>query len=142
MGPCRNSLNVARQVTHRWHLRLVGQATLCGGSVQAFVGQKANRRAADHYLRTCSTVSRPTHGPRVVVVGGPAMLSKSRPKICAAADHSASFVRIADQLGDSPFGVVHRRLAPSFSIVVLWVMGRHGTASRNFSVNVLPALFF
>uniref|UniRef100_M1D8Q0 Uncharacterized protein n=1 Tax=Solanum tuberosum TaxID=4113 RepID=M1D8Q0_SOLTU len=50
------------------------------------------------------------------------------------ADHSASLVRIADQLSDSPFGVVHHRLAPAFSIVVLWVIGRHGTASRNFSV--------
>ncbi|WMV37704.1 hypothetical protein MTR67_031089, partial [Solanum verrucosum] len=37
------------------------------------------------------------------------------------------------QLGDSPFGVILRRLAPAFSIVVLWVIGRHGTASRNFS---------
>uniref|UniRef100_M1DLB5 Uncharacterized protein n=1 Tax=Solanum tuberosum TaxID=4113 RepID=M1DLB5_SOLTU len=44
-----------------------------------------------------------------------------------------AFIRIADQLSDSPLGVVHRRLAPSFSIVVLWVIGRHGTASRNFS---------
>ncbi|WMV50021.1 hypothetical protein MTR67_043406, partial [Solanum verrucosum] len=52
--------------------------------------------------------------------------------ICAATDHSASLVGIVDQLGDSPFGVVHRRLAPSFSIVVQWVIGRHGTASRNF----------
>uniref|UniRef100_M1D8H4 Uncharacterized protein n=1 Tax=Solanum tuberosum TaxID=4113 RepID=M1D8H4_SOLTU len=42
-------------------------------------------------------------------------------------------VGIADQLGDSPFGVVHRRLAPSFNIIVLWVIGRHGTASQNFS---------
>uniref|UniRef100_M1DIC4 Uncharacterized protein n=1 Tax=Solanum tuberosum TaxID=4113 RepID=M1DIC4_SOLTU len=50
------------------------------------------------------------------------------------ADHSASLVGIADQLGDSPFGVVHRRLAPAFNIVMLWVIGRHGTASRNFSV--------
>ncbi|KAG5610920.1 hypothetical protein H5410_022201 [Solanum commersonii] len=47
-------------------------------------------------------------------------------------DHSVSLVGIADQLGDSPFGVVHCRLAPSFSIVVLWVIGRHGTASQNF----------
>ncbi|WMV49750.1 hypothetical protein MTR67_043135, partial [Solanum verrucosum] len=37
------------------------------------------------------------------------------------------------QLGDSPFGVVHRILAPSFSIIMLWVIGPHGTASRNFS---------
>ncbi|WMV37038.1 hypothetical protein MTR67_030423 [Solanum verrucosum] len=50
-----------------------------------------------------------------------------------ASDHSASLVGIADQLGDSPFGVVHRRLAPAFSIVVLWVIGRHGTTSQNFS---------
>ncbi|WMV58257.1 hypothetical protein MTR67_051642, partial [Solanum verrucosum] len=54
--------------------------------------------------------------------------------ICAAADRSASLVRITDQLGDSPFGVVHRHLAPAFSLVVLWVIGRHGTASRNCSV--------
>ncbi|WMV45309.1 hypothetical protein MTR67_038694, partial [Solanum verrucosum] len=53
--------------------------------------------------------------------------------ICVVADHSASLVRIVDQLGDSPFGVVHRRLAPSFNIVVLWVIGRHSTASRKFS---------
>ncbi|WMV49556.1 hypothetical protein MTR67_042941 [Solanum verrucosum] len=48
-------------------------------------------------------------------------------------DHLASLVRIADQLGDSPFGLVHRCLAPAFSIVVLEVIGRHGIASRNFS---------
>ncbi|WMV55444.1 hypothetical protein MTR67_048829 [Solanum verrucosum] len=54
-------------------------------------------------------------------------------EICAATDHSVSFVEIANQLGDSHFGVVHRRLAPTFRIVVLWVIGRHGTASRNFS---------
>ncbi|WMV50178.1 hypothetical protein MTR67_043563, partial [Solanum verrucosum] len=40
----------------------------------------------------------------------------------------------ADQLIDLAFGVVHRRLAPAFSIVVLWFIGRHGIASRNFSV--------
>uniref|UniRef100_M1DJ70 Gag-pol polyprotein n=1 Tax=Solanum tuberosum TaxID=4113 RepID=M1DJ70_SOLTU len=55
-------------------------------------------------------------------------------KICVAADHSASLVEIADLLGDSPFGVVHRRLAPAFTIVVLWVIGRHGTALQNFVV--------
>ncbi|WMV58302.1 hypothetical protein MTR67_051687 [Solanum verrucosum] len=38
-----------------------------------------------------------------------------------------------DQLGDSPFGVVHRRLAPALSIVVIWVIRRHGTTSRSFS---------
>ncbi|WMV41055.1 hypothetical protein MTR67_034440, partial [Solanum verrucosum] len=38
-----------------------------------------------------------------------------------------------DLLGDSLFDVVHRRLAPTFSIVVLWVIRQHGTASRNFS---------
>uniref|UniRef100_M1DTS9 Uncharacterized protein n=1 Tax=Solanum tuberosum TaxID=4113 RepID=M1DTS9_SOLTU len=47
-------------------------------------------------------------------------------------DHLASLVRIADQLGDLPFGVVHCCLAPAFSIIVLWVIGRHGTALRNF----------
>ncbi|WMV18207.1 hypothetical protein MTR67_011596, partial [Solanum verrucosum] len=53
--------------------------------------------------------------------------------ICVAADHSATLVEITDQLSDSPLDVVHRRLAPSFSIVVLWVIGRHSTVSRNIS---------
>ncbi|WMV18573.1 hypothetical protein MTR67_011958 [Solanum verrucosum] len=44
--------------------------------------------------------------------------------------HSTSLVRIADQLGYSPFGIVHLRLAPAFNIVMLWIIGRHGTASR------------
>uniref|UniRef100_M1DIU4 Uncharacterized protein n=1 Tax=Solanum tuberosum TaxID=4113 RepID=M1DIU4_SOLTU len=52
----------------------------------------------------------------------------------SAADRSASLVGIADQFSDSPFGVVHCCLAPAFSIVVIWVIGRHGTASRNCSV--------
>uniref|UniRef100_M1DC92 Uncharacterized protein n=1 Tax=Solanum tuberosum TaxID=4113 RepID=M1DC92_SOLTU len=56
-------------------------------------------------------------------------------------NHSVSLVRIADQLGDSPFGVFYRRLAPTFSIIVLWVIGRHGTASRNFSA-IRRLLFF
>ncbi|WMV37533.1 hypothetical protein MTR67_030918, partial [Solanum verrucosum] len=54
--------------------------------------------------------------------------------ICAVADHSPSLVRIADQLGDSPFSVVRRRLAPAFRIVMLWFNGQHGTALWNFSV--------
>ncbi|WMV33818.1 hypothetical protein MTR67_027203, partial [Solanum verrucosum] len=33
-------------------------------------------------------------------------------------------------LGDSPFGVVRRRFALAFDIVVLCVIGRQGTASR------------
>ncbi|WMV30260.1 hypothetical protein MTR67_023645, partial [Solanum verrucosum] len=53
--------------------------------------------------------------------------------ICVAVDHSASLVRIAYQLGDSPFGVVHHHLAASSSIVMLWVIGRHGTAAWNCS---------
>uniref|UniRef100_M1DYP0 Uncharacterized protein n=1 Tax=Solanum tuberosum TaxID=4113 RepID=M1DYP0_SOLTU len=48
-------------------------------------------------------------------------------------DHSASLDGIADQLGDLPFGVVYCCLAPAFSIAVLWVIGRNGTASQNFS---------
>uniref|UniRef100_M1D9I8 Uncharacterized protein n=1 Tax=Solanum tuberosum TaxID=4113 RepID=M1D9I8_SOLTU len=47
------------------------------------------------------------------------------------ADHSATLVGIADQLGVLPFGVVHRRLASAFSNVVFWIIGRHSTASRN-----------
>ena len=49
------------------------------------------------------------------------------------ADLSARLVRIADQFGDSPFDVVHCHLSQSFGIVVLWVIGRHSTASRNSS---------
>ncbi|KAG5610343.1 hypothetical protein H5410_021624 [Solanum commersonii] len=48
------------------------------------------------------------------------------------ADRSTSLGEIADQLGDFPFGVGHRRLALVLNIIVLWVIGRHGTASRNF----------
>uniref|UniRef100_M1D7Y4 Uncharacterized protein n=1 Tax=Solanum tuberosum TaxID=4113 RepID=M1D7Y4_SOLTU len=46
-------------------------------------------------------------------------------------DHSASLVGITDQLDDSPFGVVHRHLGPSFSIVVLWVIGLHADHSTS-----------
>ncbi|WMV50586.1 hypothetical protein MTR67_043971 [Solanum verrucosum] len=47
--------------------------------------------------------------------------------------HSASLVGIANQLGYSPFDVVHRRFAPALNIIVLWIIGRHGTALQNFS---------
>uniref|UniRef100_M1DCM8 Uncharacterized protein n=1 Tax=Solanum tuberosum TaxID=4113 RepID=M1DCM8_SOLTU len=50
-----------------------------------------------------------------------------------ATDRSASLIKIDVQLGESPFGVVHRRLAPAFNLVVLWVIVRHGTASQNCS---------
>uniref|UniRef100_M1D9U3 Uncharacterized protein n=1 Tax=Solanum tuberosum TaxID=4113 RepID=M1D9U3_SOLTU len=53
--------------------------------------------------------------------------------ICATADHSATLIGITDQLGDLPLDVVHHCLAPSFIIVMLWVIGRHCTASRNIS---------
>uniref|UniRef100_M1DS18 Uncharacterized protein n=1 Tax=Solanum tuberosum TaxID=4113 RepID=M1DS18_SOLTU len=53
--------------------------------------------------------------------------------ICAAADHSTSLVGIANQLDNSPFGVVDHRLAPASSIVMLCVIGLLGSASRNFS---------
>ncbi|WMV09279.1 hypothetical protein MTR67_002664 [Solanum verrucosum] len=45
-------------------------------------------------------------------------------------DHSASLVGIADQLSDLPFGVVHRRLAPAFNIVMLWVIGAQHTGTK------------
>uniref|UniRef100_M1DAG5 Uncharacterized protein n=1 Tax=Solanum tuberosum TaxID=4113 RepID=M1DAG5_SOLTU len=60
-------------------------------------------------------------------------LEQKYEKICAATDHLTSLVGIPDQLGDLPFGVVHRRLAPTFSIVMLWVIRRHSTALWNFS---------
>ncbi|WMV50036.1 hypothetical protein MTR67_043421, partial [Solanum verrucosum] len=53
--------------------------------------------------------------------------------ICAATEHSASLVEIADQLSDPPFGRFHRRLSLSFSMVVFWIIGRHSTASWNCS---------
>ncbi|KAG5586062.1 hypothetical protein H5410_046496 [Solanum commersonii] len=56
----------------------------------------------------------------------PLKLREKFSKICATAGHSETLVGIADQLGDLPFGVVHRRLAPSFGIVVLWA-SRTGT---------------
>ncbi|KAG5574121.1 hypothetical protein H5410_063887 [Solanum commersonii] len=42
-------------------------------------------------------------------------------------------IEIANQLGDPPFGLVHRRLPLSFSIVVFWIIGRHSSTSRNCS---------
>ncbi|KAG5596102.1 hypothetical protein H5410_037334 [Solanum commersonii] len=41
----------------------------------------------------------------------------------SSTDRSASLVGIADRLSDSPFGVVHRRLAPVLNIVMFWVIG-------------------
>uniref|UniRef100_M1DNV1 Uncharacterized protein n=1 Tax=Solanum tuberosum TaxID=4113 RepID=M1DNV1_SOLTU len=67
-----------------------------------------------------------------VFSGGMARCAASLPKR-SPTDHSASLVGITDQLGDSSFGVVHRRLATSFNIIVLWVIGRQGTTLRNFS---------
>ncbi|KAG5577049.1 hypothetical protein H5410_057183 [Solanum commersonii] len=50
--------------------------------------------------------------------------------IILTTDHSVSLVEIADQLGDSPVGVVHRRLAPAFNIVMLWVIGDQHTGTK------------
>ncbi|KAG5586185.1 hypothetical protein H5410_046619 [Solanum commersonii] len=44
-------------------------------------------------------------------------------KICAAADHSASLVMIADQLSDPPFGRFHRCLGLSFNIIIFGSLG-------------------
>ncbi|WMV41396.1 hypothetical protein MTR67_034781, partial [Solanum verrucosum] len=51
-----------------------------------------------------------------------------------------TLVRIANQLGDLPFSIVHRHFAPSFDIIVLWVIGRHSSSSKNFSA--MPRLLF
>ncbi|WMV09758.1 hypothetical protein MTR67_003143 [Solanum verrucosum] len=56
-------------------------------------------------------------------------------QICVAADRSVSLVEIADQLGDSPSGVVHRHLISAFGIIVLWVIGRHGLSTLEQKVN-------
>ncbi|WMV32721.1 hypothetical protein MTR67_026106, partial [Solanum verrucosum] len=61
--------------------------------------------------------------------------------ICAAADHSAPLVDIADQLGDPPFGRFHHPLALSFSIIVFWIIGRHSTTSWNCPVTRRLLLF-
>ncbi|WMV32758.1 hypothetical protein MTR67_026143, partial [Solanum verrucosum] len=50
--------------------------------------------------------------------------------ICVVGDHLGTLVGITDQLGDSPFGVVHRLLEPSFGIIMLWVIGRHVVLHR------------
>ncbi|KAG5610544.1 hypothetical protein H5410_021825 [Solanum commersonii] len=47
-------------------------------------------------------------------------LELSFSQICAAVDYLATLVGIADQLSDSPFGVVHLHFTPAFSIVILW----------------------
>uniref|UniRef100_M1DB95 Uncharacterized protein n=1 Tax=Solanum tuberosum TaxID=4113 RepID=M1DB95_SOLTU len=48
-------------------------------------------------------------------------------------DQSEQLVRIADTLGDPPFGRFHRLLALSFSLFAFLVVERYGTASRNCS---------
>ncbi|KAG5571847.1 hypothetical protein H5410_061613 [Solanum commersonii] len=61
-------------------------------------------------------------------------------QICAAADRLASIVGIVDQLGDSPFGVVHCCLVPTFVIIMLWPIGRYGLSTLEHKTNV-HALF-
>ncbi|WMV46474.1 hypothetical protein MTR67_039859, partial [Solanum verrucosum] len=53
--------------------------------------------------------------------------------ICVVKDHSAKIVGIANQLGDLPFGLVHRRLALAFNIIMFWIIRRHSTVSQNCS---------
>ncbi|KAG5580397.1 hypothetical protein H5410_051024 [Solanum commersonii] len=80
--------------------------------------------------------ARPRYNGKHLTYASPSYSRKGtidQSKLSLYADHSASLIRIADQLGDSPFGVVHRRLAPAFSIFMLWVIWRHGTASQDFS---------
>uniref|UniRef100_M1DYJ5 Uncharacterized protein n=1 Tax=Solanum tuberosum TaxID=4113 RepID=M1DYJ5_SOLTU len=67
--------------------------------------------------------------------------SKPYPNLELKTDHSVTLVEIADQLSYSPFGVVHRRLALVFSIVMFWIIRRPSTASRNFSVTHRLLLF-
>ncbi|KAG5580965.1 hypothetical protein H5410_051592 [Solanum commersonii] len=50
-------------------------------------------------------------------------------KICAAEDHSAQLVEIADTLGNPPFGRLHRLPAFVFCLFTFWVVRQHGTAS-------------
>ncbi|KAG5631206.1 hypothetical protein H5410_002923 [Solanum commersonii] len=61
--------------------------------------------------------------------------------MCVAADHSASLVKISNQLGNPPFGRFHRNLALSFIIIVFWIIGRHSTTSQNCSVTRRLLLF-
>uniref|UniRef100_M1DRC6 Uncharacterized protein n=1 Tax=Solanum tuberosum TaxID=4113 RepID=M1DRC6_SOLTU len=52
---------------------------------------------------------------------------------CAAKDHSAQLVGIADPLGDPPFGLVHLLSALAFNKFKFKNIGRWSTASRNRS---------
>ncbi|KAG5605465.1 hypothetical protein H5410_026957 [Solanum commersonii] len=56
-------------------------------------------------------------------------------------DHSAKLVRITDQLGGPPFGLVHHCLALAFNIVVFWIIRRHSIVSRNCSATRQLPLF-
>ncbi|WMV18594.1 hypothetical protein MTR67_011979 [Solanum verrucosum] len=57
-------------------------------------------------------------------------------------DRLSSIIEIADQLSDSPFGVVHRRLVLTFSIVVLGSLGDmvllRRTARRCIDCSLFP----
>ncbi|KAG5590238.1 hypothetical protein H5410_040752, partial [Solanum commersonii] len=56
-------------------------------------------------------------------------------------DHSAQLVEIADALGNSPFGLLHRLSAFSFSIFAFWIIGRYSIALRNCSATRRLLLF-
>ncbi|WMV29646.1 hypothetical protein MTR67_023031 [Solanum verrucosum] len=45
------------------------------------------------------------------------------PRDPSPTNHSTLLVGIADQLNDSPLGVVHRHLAPAFNIVISGLLG-------------------
>ncbi|WMV55072.1 hypothetical protein MTR67_048457, partial [Solanum verrucosum] len=55
--------------------------------------------------------------------------------------HQTKLVGIADQLGDSPFGIVHCRLSLSLIIVVFWIIKRHGSTSQSCSATYRLLLF-
>ncbi|KAG5631852.1 hypothetical protein H5410_003569 [Solanum commersonii] len=56
-------------------------------------------------------------------------------------DHSTKLVGIADQLGDLPFGLVQRRPALAFCIILFWIIRRHSTNSWNCSATRQLLLF-
>ncbi|KAG5619934.1 hypothetical protein H5410_005152 [Solanum commersonii] len=61
------------------------------------------------------------------------MLPNRIVKKCVAKDQSVQLVRIADALGDPPFGLLHRLSAFAFSIFAFWIIGLYSIASRNCS---------
>ncbi|KAG5585776.1 hypothetical protein H5410_046210 [Solanum commersonii] len=67
--------------------------------------------------------------------------SKPFPNLEFKYKSKTQLVGITDQLGNSPFGIVHSRVSLSLSIILFWIIRRHDTTSQSCSVTRRLLLF-